>query len=92
MKPSTRRLIVLPLLVLALLLGSTFFFDIHRKDEVHFVAIYRKEAFHGNGETFSVDLSPGSEVSFWRVLYRYPDLFGSHFNRVRLTPEPSHDD
>lgn len=40
-----------------------------------FSDIYRKEAFHGNGETLSIDLSPGSEDNFWRILYRYPNLF-----------------
>ena len=43
--------------------------------------IYRKEAFHGNGELLLLDLAPGTEVSSGGVRYRHPDLFGSHFNR-----------
>lgn len=43
--------------------------------------IYRREAFHGNGESLAIDLSPGSRISFWRFSYRHPDLFGDHFDR-----------
>jgi outer membrane protein insertion porin family len=46
-----------------------------------FNKLYRKEAFHGNGETFLVDIAPGSEISYYKLFYSYPDLFGSHFNR-----------
>ena len=46
-----------------------------------FTEIYRKEAFHGNGESFNIDLAPGTEVSFWRIRYLHPDILGSHFNR-----------
>lgn len=45
-----------------------------------FGEVYRKEAFIGDGETFGVDLSPGSEVSYWRVFYSHPDIFGRHFD------------
>jgi len=46
-----------------------------------FGEIYRKEALHGNGETFLLDIAPGSQVSYYKLFYRHPDLFGSHFNR-----------
>ena len=49
--------------------------------------IYRKEAFHGNGEQFALDLSPGSVVSFWRVMYAFPDVFGTHHNRYMVRSE-----
>ena len=52
-----------------------------------FSEVYRKEAFIGDGERFSVDLAPGSEVSYWRVLYTHPDLFGTHFDRISSTVE-----
>ena len=43
--------------------------------------VYRKEALHGNGEFVAFDISPGNEVSYWRVAYRHPDLFADHFDR-----------
>jgi len=46
-----------------------------------FSEIYRKDAFHGNGETFNIDLAPGTEISFWRMRYTHPDLLGTHFDR-----------
>ncbi|MFT5050254.1 MAG: outer membrane protein insertion porin family [Chlamydiales bacterium] len=46
-----------------------------------FSEIYRKEAFHGNGESFNIDLAPGTEISFWRMRYTHPDLLGTHFDR-----------
>lgn len=49
--------------------------------------IYRKEAFHGNGEQFALDLSPGSEISFWRVMYAFPDVFGTHHDRYMVRAE-----
>ena len=49
--------------------------------------IYRKEAFHGNGEQFALDLSPGSEVSFWRVMYAFPDVLGTHHDRYTVRAE-----
>lgn len=52
-----------------------------------FGEVYRKEAFHGNGELLSIDLSPGSEINFWRFRYSHPDLFGTHFDRWSLDAE-----
>tara|TARA_R110002072_G_scaffold8713_10_gene43645 strand:- start:515 stop:3079 length:2565 start_codon:yes stop_codon:yes gene_type:complete len=46
-----------------------------------FGEIYSKDAFHGNGESLSLNVSPGSEVSFWSASYQHPDLFGRHFDR-----------
>ncbi len=46
-----------------------------------FGEIYRKEAFHGNGELLLIDISPGTQINSARIHYRYPDLFGSHFDR-----------
>ncbi len=49
--------------------------------------IYSKQAFHGNGEQFALDLSPGSEISFWRVMYAFPDLLGTHHDRYMVRTE-----
>ncbi len=46
-----------------------------------FIEVYRKEAFHGNGETLLMDVSPGSQISYYRFLYAHPDIFTTHFNR-----------
>ncbi len=52
-----------------------------------FSEVYRKEAFTGDGERFSIDLAPGSEISYWRLLYTHPDIFGTHFDRYSATLE-----
>ena len=52
-----------------------------------FGEIYRKEAFHGNGETFGVTLSPGTEVNYWKIGYAHPDIFGTHFDRFAAQVE-----
>ncbi len=49
--------------------------------------IYRKEALHGAGQQFDVQLSPGSEINRWRVHFLEPDLFRTHFNRYSLDLE-----
>ncbi len=49
--------------------------------------IYRKEAFNGNGETFGFDISPGSEVSFWRFFYQHPDIFARYFDPIGTVVE-----
>lgn len=51
--------------------------------------IYRKEAFHGDGELLNIDLSPGSQVDFWRIRYRHPDIFGTHFDSWSFNTELS---
>ncbi len=57
-----------------------------------FGEVYRKEAFHGDGELLNIDLSPGSQVSSWRIRYRHPDIFGTHLNRWSLDNEFSQRD
>ncbi|MDF1837519.1 MAG: outer membrane protein assembly factor BamA [Planctomycetota bacterium] len=47
-----------------------------------FSEIYSKDAFHGNGETFSLNVSPGSEVDQFSADYAHPDAFGTHFDRT----------
>lgn len=49
-----------------------------------FGEVYRKEAFHGAGQTLDIQLSPGSEVDFTRVHFVEPDIFRRHFNRWSL--------
>ncbi len=52
-----------------------------------FGEVFRKEAFHGNGETLGIDISPGSQISYWRILYAHGDIFNSHYNRVGFSTE-----
>ncbi|MEM9799444.1 MAG: BamA/TamA family outer membrane protein [Planctomycetota bacterium] len=52
-----------------------------------FGEVYRKEAFTGDGETFGIDLSPGSEVSYWRVFYSHPDVFRRYFDPIGMLVE-----
>ncbi|MEM7516448.1 MAG: BamA/TamA family outer membrane protein, partial [Planctomycetota bacterium] len=52
-----------------------------------FGEIYRKEAFHGAGQQLDVQVSPGSEINFWRVRFQEPDIFRSHFKQVSLDLE-----
>ncbi|MCA9001643.1 MAG: BamA/TamA family outer membrane protein, partial [Planctomycetes bacterium] len=47
-----------------------------------FSEVFSKEAFHGNGESFSLNISPGSEVDQFSLDYSHPDFFGSHFDRT----------
>ncbi|MEM1452943.1 MAG: POTRA domain-containing protein [Planctomycetota bacterium] len=49
-----------------------------------FSEVYRKEAFTGDGETFGIDLSPGSEVSYWRIFYSHPDFLRRYFDPLGL--------
>jgi outer membrane protein insertion porin family len=65
-----------------------------------FGEIYRKEAFHGNGEKFEIDIAPGSQISYYKFFYRHPDIFNNHFDRwtgsvefeTRLRRYQSHDE
>ncbi len=47
-----------------------------------FSEIYDKSAFHGNGESFSMNISPGSEVDSLSVGYTHGDVFSEHFDRT----------
>lgn len=49
--------------------------------------VYRKEAFTGNGETFGVDVSPGSEVNYSRIFYQHPDVLARYFDPIGLISE-----
>ncbi|MEM8712533.1 MAG: POTRA domain-containing protein, partial [Planctomycetota bacterium] len=52
-----------------------------------FGEVYRKEAFNGDGETFGIDVSPGSEVSYWRLFYQHPDVFSRYFDPIGFVSE-----
>jgi outer membrane protein insertion porin family len=43
-----------------------------------FSEIYQKEAFHGAGQTLDIELSPGTQLSRYRLHFIEPDLFGTH--------------
>lgn len=49
-----------------------------------FGEVYRKEAFHGAGQTLNIQLSPGSQVDYTRINFVEPDIFRRHFNRWSL--------
>ena len=49
-----------------------------------FGEVYRKEAFHGAGQTLDLQLSPGSQVDFTRIHFVEPDIFRKHFNAWSL--------
>ena len=45
-----------------------------------FGEIFSKRAFHGAGQSLSVEVSPGSEVDQFSLSFNEPDIFGRHFN------------
>ncbi len=49
--------------------------------------IYDKEAFHGAGQLLNFEISPGTEIDYYRVRFVEPDLFGTQFNRYGLELE-----
>lgn len=44
-----------------------------------------RQAFHGAGQELSLEASPGTESSYFRVFFREPDLFYRHKNRISLS-------
>ncbi len=44
-----------------------------------------REAFHGAGQELTLQASPGTEVSYFDIFFREPDLFGSHTDRISLS-------
>ncbi len=49
--------------------------------------IYRKEAFHGAGQTFSIEISPGSQLDRSRIRFVEPDIFRRHHDRIAMDLE-----
>lgn len=54
-----------------------------------FEDVYDKEAFHGAGQRFDIDLSPGTIVNYYRIHFLEPDLFRTQFDRYSLDLELS---
>jgi outer membrane protein insertion porin family len=46
--------------------------------------VARREAFHGAGQELRLRASPGTQVSFFDILFREPDLFLGHTDRIGL--------
>jgi outer membrane protein insertion porin family len=46
--------------------------------------LYGKEAFHGAGQRLDIEISPGTELSRYRVHFLEPDLFRLHLNPISL--------
>ncbi len=44
-----------------------------------------REAFHGAGQELTFEASPGTDVSYFDIFFREPDLFGSHTERISLS-------
>jgi outer membrane protein insertion porin family len=49
-----------------------------------FSEIYDKEAFHGAGQRLDIELSPGTQLSRYRLHFLEPDLFRLHLNPISL--------
>ncbi|MCB9915786.1 MAG: BamA/TamA family outer membrane protein [Planctomycetes bacterium] len=54
-----------------------------------FGEVYRKEAFHGAGQTLLIEVSPGSQYDRSRIRFVEPDIFGLQRKRVALDVELS---
>ena len=46
--------------------------------------VYDKEAFHGAGQRLDIELSPGTQLSRYRLHFLEPDLFQLHLNPISL--------
>jgi outer membrane protein insertion porin family len=49
-----------------------------------FGEVYDKEAYHGAGQMLELELSPGTELSRYRLRFLEPDLFHQHLNPISL--------
>jgi outer membrane protein insertion porin family len=49
--------------------------------------IYKKQAFHGAGQRLDIDLSPGTQINYYRIHFNEPDLFRTQFKRISLDLE-----
>jgi len=49
-----------------------------------FSELFDKQAFHGAGQTLTLDFSPGTQTTQGSVRFVEPDLFGTQFNRYSL--------
>ncbi|MFT7667895.1 MAG: outer membrane protein insertion porin family [Planctomycetota bacterium] len=52
-----------------------------------FGEVYRKEAFHGGGQTLSIEISPGAQRESSRISFTEPDVFGLHRDAWSMTTE-----
>jgi len=49
-----------------------------------FSEVYDKEAYHGAGQLLELELSPGTQLSRYRLRFLEPDLFQQHLNPISL--------
>jgi outer membrane protein insertion porin family len=49
-----------------------------------FREVASKEAFHGDGQLFSVQAAPGTERSIYDIRWRHGDIFNLHEDRISL--------
>jgi len=60
-------------------------FDVPKSPWALIEDVVERRAFHGAGQELSIEASPGTEISFFRVRFNEPDLFYTHQDRVSLT-------
>ncbi|MFT5288409.1 MAG: outer membrane protein insertion porin family [Planctomycetota bacterium] len=51
--------------------------------------VAERRAFHGAGQELRIEASPGTRISFFNILYREPDIFGLHRDRISMTVRAS---
>lgn len=51
--------------------------------------IASRDAFHGAGQSFQIELFPGTEFSTYSISFREPDIFRRHLDRISLYVEAS---
>lgn len=75
--------------ILSLSMSNFDLFDVPDSFLGSFGEIYRKEAFHGAGQTLSILVSPGAERDQSQITFVEPDIFGLHRDRWSLSTELS---
>ena len=73
--------------IISLTMRNFDLFDMPSSFWGSFGEIYRKEAFHGAGQTLNVEFSPGAQRNQSRLRFVEPDIFGLHKDRWSFTGE-----
>jgi len=75
--------------ILSLSMRNFDIFDVPDSFLGMFGEIYRKEAFHGGGQTLSIQVSPGAVRDQALIRFVEPDIFGLHRDRWSFAGEYS---
>jgi outer membrane protein insertion porin family len=73
--------------ILSLSMRNFDIFDLPSSFLSTFGEIYRKEAFHGGGQTLSIQISPGARRDQSMIRFVEPDIFGLQRNRWSFAGE-----